>query len=222
MGPGAARGPDCHPPHTHTSPKCRTCRLLSCPHAREPHTVLWPPAGGLGAPGAVPLGARGPACRAADWLSSTGGSRATPRSGGGGPSGLAWPIGGRVVCLMKPACAFADTHGEGISLGWARGPCSVALGSWPQPLPAGHEGQLAHGPVGAAPGAGGWQGGLGPPELQLDPGGCVRAPAMVDGQAGQREPGGPGDTLPLEPLPAPGVRGPGIPQTTVLLGWGRP
>lgn len=25
--------------------------------------------------------------------------------------------------------------------------------------------------------------------------------------------------LPLEPLPAPGVRGPGIPQTTVLLGW---
>ena len=101
------------------------------------------------------------------------------------------PADGQAVCLMKPACAFADTHGEGISPGWARGACPVALGSWPQPLPARHEGQLACSPAGAPRDAGGWQGGLGPPELQLDPGGCVRAPAMVAGRASRREPGGP-------------------------------
>ena len=213
-------------------------RLPSAPHTRIPEVqdvpppVLPPRQGAPHCPPASCGQSGGPERRSPGGLgrSLQGSQLAVERRrepgnttvGGGGPSGLAWLMGGRVVCLMKPACASADTHGEGISLGWAQGPCPVALGSWPQPLPAGHERQLAHGPVGAARGAGGWQGGLGPPELQLDPGGCVRAPATVDGQAGRREPGGPGNMFPLEPLPAPGMRGPGIPQTTVLLGWGRP
>ena len=187
MGPGAVRGPDRHLPPAHVSPKCRTCRLLPCPLALEPHTALQPPAGGLGALGTVPPG---PGAQPTGQLTGQPSGRGNIKVRGRRAL-RPGPADGQAVCLMKPACAFVDTHGEGISPGWARGACPVALGSWPQPLPARHEGQLACSPAGAPRDAGGWQGGLGPPELQLDPGGCVRAPAMVAGRASRREPGGP-------------------------------
>ena len=87
----------------------------------------------------------------------------------------------------------------------------MALGSWPQSLLARHEGQFACIPAGAARGAGGWQGGLGPPELQLDPGGCVRAPATVNGRAGWREPGGPWEHTPSRAPASSRHAGPGNP-----------
>lgn len=172
MGPGAVRGPDRHPPPAHMSRSAG--HAASCP-APSPWSPMLPSglsrvvwglwALSLQGPGAQPAG------QPTGWPSGWGNikvrGRRPLRPG---------PADGQAVCLMKPACAFADTHGEGISPDWAQGACPVALGSWPQSLLARHEGQLACSPAGAARGAGGWQGGLGPPELQLDPGGCVRCP----------------------------------------------
>lgn len=43
------------------------------------------------------------------------------------------PADGQAVCLMKPACAFADTHGEGISPDWAKEHVLWLWGAGPSP-----------------------------------------------------------------------------------------